>query len=400
MVPLSDLAGSYRGFQGGLYPNGASVRPPEHEAIGVDVARNQVLALDGQGRPDAAGGRIVLLSLGMSNTSIEFGRFLDLIGNDDAVNPRLTIVNGALGGQTADQYRDPGSTGWQWSVDQLARRNVTREQVQVAWVKVARAGFGSNTSDPLANFPEFAQALQGDIEVISRNLKINFPNIRIAYFSSRIRAYITPRGLSPEPTAYETGFAVRWAIGNQINGDPALNLDVAPWMSWGPYLWADGLVPRSDGLTYACSDLESDFTHPAAGAATKVAEQLKAFFTTDATAAPWFLKPATAPPAIASLTATPSAGGPGVRVQFAAAASDPDGVREYVWTFADGTYAYGPEPLKTFNVAGRYPVQLAVIDRAGNAARASIVVDVEGVPSPLPSAPRNLRLTIPPPGPM
>ena len=268
--------------------------------------------------------------------------------------------------------------------------------MQAAWVKVVLAGFGPNTSDPLANFPTFPQMLQADLETISRNLKTNFPNIRLAYFSSRIRAYVTPRGLSPEPTAYETGFAVRWAIGRQIGGAPDLDLGVAPWMSWGPYLWADGLVPRSDGLTYACSDLEADFVHPAAGASRKVADQLRAFFVTDPTTTPWFLKAASGPPVIETAAAVPAGGDPGVRVRFEAAASDPDGIREYVWNFGDGTSAFGPTPEKTFNVAGQYPVRLAVIDQRGNAAHGMVVVNVGTVTSTLPGAPRNLRILIPP----
>lgn len=396
VVPLSDLAGTYRGVQGGLYPGGFSVRPPGHEAVGLDLAQNQVRPLDAQGLPDATNGRIGLVSLGMSNTSMEFGSFLELVRADPALNPRLTVVNGALASQTADRWRDPGSDAWLWMFDQLARSNVARRQVQVAWVKVVLPGFGSNTTDPLANFPAFPQALQADLETISRNLKINFPNIRIAYFSSRIRAYVTPRGLSPEPTAFESAFAVRWAIANQIGGSPALGLDVAPWMSWGPYLWADGLAPRSDGLTYACSDLESDFTHPSSTGSRKVADQLKAFFMTDPTATPWYLKTAANPPAIESVTASPPAGAPGVRVHFAATASDSDGVREYVWTFGDGTYAYGPSPEKTFNVAGRYPVHLTVLDATGNASHQALTVDVGDVPTGLPGAVRNLRLTRPP----
>ncbi len=43
-------------------------------------------------------------------------------------------------------------------------------------------------------------------------------------------------------------------IENQINGagnlnfDPAKGQAVAPWLSWGPYQWADGVNPRSDGF--------------------------------------------------------------------------------------------------------------------------------------------------------
>lgn len=390
-VPLTDLAGTYRGFQGGLYPNGATVRPAAHEAVGVALAEQDIRPLDAQGRPDP-NGRIVLMSLGMSNTATEFGRFVDRIRTDPVRNPRLLVVNGALSSQTADRWRDPASPAWQAAFDQIQRAGATRDQVQVAWVKVVLAGFGENTQDPLSNFPEFPQALQADLETISRNLKTNFPNIRIVYFSSRIRAYTTPRGLSPEPTAYETGFAVRWAIERQIQNAPQLSPNVAPWMSWGPYLWADGLTPRSDGLTYQCSDLESDFVHPATGASTKVSDQLKAFFMTDPTAAPWFLKPAAGAPAISSVSASSPGGSPGVTIQFSASASDPDGIREYVWTFGDGTYAYGPSPSKTFHVPGRYPVRLAVADQDGNTALHTISISVGDETPTAPGVPRNLRI--------
>jgi hypothetical protein len=396
-VPLSDLAGTYRGVEGGLYPNGMTIRPALHESVGLDLAQNHIRPLDATGAPSAAG-RIGLVSLGMSNTSTEFGQFLELIRNESALNPRLVVVNGAMSSQTADRWRDPNSPSWQWMFSQLAQRQITAQQVQVAWVKVVLAGFGTNTQNPLDNFPAFPQALQADLETISRNLKTNFPNIRIVYFSSRIRAYTTPRGLSPEPTAYETGFAVRWAIARQIGGAPELGPSVAPWMSWGPYLWADGMAPRSDGLTYSCADLEADFTHPSPSGSRKVAEQLRAFFLSDPTATPWFLKAASGPPRIDSMTASPPGGLPGVRVSFAAAASDPDGVREYVWTFGDGTYAYGPTPGKTFNVPGRYPVHLTVLDNLGNASQLTTIVAV-GDTSELPGAPRNFRVTRPPGGP-
>lgn len=390
-VPLSDLAGEYRGVRGGLYPDGASLRPAGHEATGIDLGQNHVRPLNAEGFPDSVNGRIVLVSLGMSNTTMEFSRFVQSARSDPAKNPRLTVVDGAQSSQTADRWLDPGSTAWQWLFSQLSLNGVTRQQVQAAWVKVVLPGSGPNGQEPSANFPTFPQMLQADLEIIARNLKVNFPNIKIAYFSSRIRAYVDTPALSPEPTAYETAFAVRWAIEKQIAGDSSLGLNVAPWMSWGPYLWADGLTPRSDGLTYACSDLESDFVHPSASGAQKVADQLKAFFLTDPTATPWFVKPPVDPPVIRTATATPSSGDPGVRVQFAASADDADGVREYTWTFGDGTFAFGATPQKTFNIPGRYPVRLAVVDRAGNVTLTTVTVNVGGVPEP----PRNLRVIRP-----
>jgi hypothetical protein len=91
---------------------------------------------------------------------------------------------------------------------------------------------------------------------------------------------------------------VKWLIEKQIQGDPELNDDPArgavkaPWMAWGPYLWADGMRARSDGLSYAPSDVGEDGTHPSGAGVRKVAEQLLDLFKTDTTARTWFLRPA------------------------------------------------------------------------------------------------------------
>ena len=43
---------------------------------------------------------------------------------------------------------------------------------------------------------------------------------------------------------------MKWLIEDQINGTSELNYDPnagevnAPWVAWGPYLWADGTTGR------------------------------------------------------------------------------------------------------------------------------------------------------------
>lgn len=64
---------------------------------------------------------------------------------------------------------------------------------------------------------------------------------------------------------------MKWLVQAQINQrrtgqiDPhAGDLDaasVAPWIACGPYLWTDGLNPRSDGHTWTRADFEEDGTH-------------------------------------------------------------------------------------------------------------------------------------------
>jgi len=296
LTPITDFGAgeTYLGFEGGLYPGEANVRPAAHDAAGL--ARAQAIQpLDANGNPDP-NGSYVLVSIGMSNTNQEFGNsFVPLANADPDKDPNLVIVNGAQGGQSARVIVDPNAAFWSTIEDRLASNGVTPEQVVVAWVKQANQ---ANNADEAA----YRTELQGDLEEIARILKDKYPNIQLAYYSSRIYAGYADTDLNPEPYAYDSGFTVKWAIEKQIDGDPSLNVDdgTAPWLSWGPYMWADGMIPRGDGLTWACDELAGDGTHPSNLGTDKVANLLLDFFKTDTTAREWYLtSPGAAPDTIA-----------------------------------------------------------------------------------------------------
>lgn len=290
------------GFRGGLYPDGANERPPEHERAGL-LAAQRIQPLDEAGWP-AANGQIVMVSVGMSNTNSEFGAFQEMIHRNPAVNPRLTTVNGAQGGRVADRWSDPNDSPWPELDSRLERSGVAPQQVQVAWMKQTLTRGG--------DFPEKAAALEEHLEAIVVNLKTRYPNLQIVYLSSRTRSYTYWRGLSPEPVAFETGFAVKWLVERQINGDPALNFDpargeaTAPYLSWGPYLWIDGQNPRADGRTWTQAEMTQDCTHPSTSGNQIAAEMLYDFFSTDTTAVSWFLADQASPPTPPARAAPPS----------------------------------------------------------------------------------------------
>jgi PKD repeat protein len=265
-------------------------------------------------------------------------------------------------------------------VDQRLRQfGVTPAQVEVAWVKEADAQpvrFG--------DFPNHAQHLQSELAAIARNLVIRYPSIKIAYYSSRTHAYTNDRnGLNPEPFAYESGFSTKWLIEDQLNGNPDLNYDpnqgrvVAPYLSWGPYLWADD-SSRSDGFTWNLEDVQSDFTHPSPSGVQKVADQLLAFFKTDPTATPWFLRSAViGEPPVVIASADPASGSAPLTVNFSADAYDPDGtIMDLVWTFDDGTFSDDQNPTKIFPAPGNYNAHVTVTDNDGNAVTQTVSVTV------------------------
>jgi (2Fe-2S) ferredoxin len=285
LIPLNDLgAGTYNGAQGGLYSGGSNLRPATHETAGIGQAL-AVRPLDANGQP-GANGKIVLLSIGMSNTTQEFSTFKPLADADPRKNPNLVVVDGAQGGRDAIDWSDPNSTTWTTANTRLTQAGVNPQQVQVVWLKEQLRG------DELFNFPADVNRLRDALRDIVRIAKTKYPNLRVAYISSR--SYGGYSTLTRGNGAYENGFAVKWLVADQINGDPLLaytgSNPPAPWIAWGPYFWADGLTPRSDGLTWACSDFNDDGIHPsAASGRPKVANILLNFFKTDSTARLWFL---------------------------------------------------------------------------------------------------------------
>ena len=285
---LTDLGkGTYQGEQGGLYPGGENVPPAEHLRAGLKIAA-EIAPLDREGR-QSADGKIVLLTIGVSNTTMESQTFIKLAAEDKDLNPRLALVDGAQGGQAADVAAKPDTNYWKVVDLRLQNAGVTANQVQALWIKETYPG-------PTAPFPAEAKKLQGYLVDILHVCQGRFPNVKIAYLSSRIYAGYSLRPANPEPFAYEFGFSVKWLIANQIAGKPELNSDPAkgpvrsPWLAWGPYLWADGVKGRKDGLVWRREDMADDGMHPSPLGREKVAKMLLGFLKKDPTARPWFVK--------------------------------------------------------------------------------------------------------------
>lgn len=282
LVPLTELSGDYHGRDGGLYGGGKNEVPVAQQALATK-ALSEIKPLDASGNPDASG-KIVMISLGMSNTTMEFSRFVQLATADPRKAENVTIVDGAQGAQTARVWADPGARAWSVVEERLKQAGVTGAQVQVIWIKQANAGPRDGTDTEM-------KRLQDDMEKIVLNVKQKYPHARLAFLSSRIYAGYAQTGLNPEPYAYEGAFAMRGLIQKQMSGDVALMVDKAPVLLWGPYLWGAGATPRkADGLIWTPEDFAGDGTHPGPTGREKVAKLLLDFFTRDANAKPWFLK--------------------------------------------------------------------------------------------------------------
>jgi hypothetical protein len=307
-IPISELGTQlYLGsFPGGLYGHGSNQVPPAHLKAGLSHAA-AVRPLDAAGRPDPAG-RYVLLSIGMSNTTQEFWgsnpraaatswSFAGQAAADGTVNhTALAIVDGAAGGQDAKTWISPSAPNYDRVRDeQLAPLGLGEAQVQAIWLKQADIQPTVALPKPNADAYNLEKALGN----IVRACKVRYPNLQVAFLSSRIYAGYAATALNPEPYAYESGFSVQRLVDAQadqtagggvdpIAGDLDHDGGAAPWIGWGPYLWADGANARFDGLVWLPADLESDGTHPSRSGQQKVGRLLLTFFLQSPFSRTWF----------------------------------------------------------------------------------------------------------------
>jgi hypothetical protein len=288
LTPLTDLGtGTYKGEQGGLYAGGKNEPPKDHVDAGVKIART-IVPLDAEGHK-SANGKIVMMSIGFSNPSIEFPAFQKAVAADPDINPKLLTINGCVGSRASAEQADPQSRYWPEVAGRLKSAGATAAQVQILWIKEVIPG-------AMSPFPTDAKKLSENLTATLHNVHEKFPNVKLAYLESRTYGGWTELGGSPEPGAYETGFAVKWVVTGQIAGKPELNYDpakgavVAPWIEWGPYFWTDGVKPRKDGLVWLREDTREDGLHPSEKGTAKTSAMLMKFFKTDATTKGWFLK--------------------------------------------------------------------------------------------------------------
>jgi hypothetical protein len=290
LKPLTEMTAQdkYKGEDGGLYGGGKN-EPPEAQRAAAKKETAKITPRDAEGNPSKEG-KIVLISISMSNATQEFSAFKKLADADADKSPSVVVVDCAQGGQAMAEWAPPAAKPWDEAERRLKAARVSNQQVQVAWIKLANKG-------PRGDLAEHGKKLQQDTTAVLQNAKARFPNLRVVYLGSRIYAGYANNPLNPEPYAYESAFVVRWLIRDQIDGAAALNYGASretvktPLLLWGPYLWADGTTPRKgDNLIYERKDLASDGTHPSESGQQKVAGQLLKFFKTDPQARTWFVK--------------------------------------------------------------------------------------------------------------
>lgn len=306
LVPLNDLGSApYRlGYFGGLYDEGSNRMPPDHLAAGLAFA-DRVKPIDG---------KIGFLIVGMGDTArvacapyrnfeCEKGSFMSMVHASKRVNPAIVVVNAAFEDYQSVIVSGNGQalfdTMSHWI---LGPAGINDAQVQVAWLQIS----SDHPNLSIIRQAGDAYYVKGATGNILRALKARYLNLQIAYLSSRPYGGYSSNAWNTEPFAYETGLSVRWVVLEQIaqvrysgpstdsrTGPVSYLRGEVPWIAWGPYFWANGMNPRSDGLRWDPEDYEASGEFLSERGAHKAALMLFDFLSTEPTARKWFLAPGT-----------------------------------------------------------------------------------------------------------
>lgn len=245
-----------------LYPSIFVPRTAQEQSAGLAAANS------------IPSGRTVLLSIGMSNAKGLWDRFVRDAEADPLKRADLEVVNGAQSGGATSGWATPGAEKTWGELDEsLSNAGVTRNDVSVIWFVTHNAVSHQTVED-------YATGLERDARDALDLFAIEFPNLKIVWLQPMIYAgYSTASGNS-EPHAYESGAVVQRLLVGQ---------NWPFFVGYGPYTWADGVVPRDDGLTWLCSDFKEDGNHPEIGAKTKHSDMLLQFFHEDSVASIGYL---------------------------------------------------------------------------------------------------------------
>jgi len=295
LPPINELGSEkFMGKTGGLYPGGSNEMPESFYNDAITMAES-IAPLSSNGNPDE-NGKIGMISIGASTVAM-FGKSVEsLIYNVPGINNNLTFVNGGVGGQDLNKIADQNGRYWSKVDQEVINAGLTNEQIQVMWFQ----------EDDLRNttsaFPERADMLVESFIWHIQQMKKRYPNLKLLYLTGRHTTDYMPAKAKEkhrEPRAYLNGWACKWVIEEQINGNKELTYmgedAKSPLILWGPYFWTQGDITRKDGYSFTPDMVKTDGVHPNTLGEIKVANDLLDFWKADPVSSIWL----TGEPAIA-----------------------------------------------------------------------------------------------------
>ncbi|MBK6292316.1 MAG: hypothetical protein IPF59_11325 [Ignavibacteria bacterium] len=294
-IPLTQMTSeTWNGVLGGLYPGGSNLRPFEHDQL-LQEHSLDVKACRPNGMIDNVDGKIVVLGIGASNAWSAFNSMELLSSTDTLRNRSVRFLNVAQRGLGLQNVASVASEYWTEVASAVTSGGYSSAQVQVAWVMLD----DSENTDTV--FPRAAQDLADQLYELCKTVKVKFPSVKFIYLSSRpYSGYIDPTETTlgmglVAPRDYIHGWAVKLLIERQINerdGYAFSGMHASlPALVWSSYLWADGTTANSNGLSWECSDFESDGYSLTVSGSVKAGRSLHASFAQDQLSKGWFTSP-------------------------------------------------------------------------------------------------------------
>lgn len=290
LPPLDELGtGKYQGYTGGLYPDGSNQMPPAFYNDAIEFAKS-IQPLDADGKPDADG-KIGLVTIGASTVAMFSEGLQSQIYNVAGLNKEIVFVNGGVGGQDLNKIYDQAAKYWVAVEGRVKSAGLTNEQVQIVWFQE------DDLRDQSSAFPDRAENLADAFTYAIQKLKVRYPNLKFVYLTARHTTLWMPADAKDkhrEPRAYLNGWATKFIIERQINGDAELAYKgdkvKAPMIIWGPYFWTQGDKARKDGYNFSKDLVTGDGIHPNEAGKIKVAKDILDFWKNDAVSQLWFLE--------------------------------------------------------------------------------------------------------------
>lgn len=243
-APWDDIsAGPHLGEPRGLWKPGSNDRPAKHEEVLRHLAS----------RISPIGGKIGLVSMGMSGGKLVSDAFAPLLALEPHLHPALTFVNGCVNGRDCADLASVTNPYWSTELPSLLAGKLAANQVQAVMLFSGR-------QVPTPIFPASIPVVAAELAAAVQNVKLFYPNVQLLFFTSTTYGGYADLALSvpPEPHNLEQAAHHREMLLMQLGGslacDPRAGSVVAPGLTWGPYTWCDGATQHpTTGLTWKCN---------------------------------------------------------------------------------------------------------------------------------------------------
>jgi hypothetical protein len=207
-----------------------------------------------------------MAGLGMSNAKQQFAALMNAYRLKYGRKRPMTTVNLGTGNWDLRMMVEEEDEYEQLLLNTLVKKKATAKQIQIA---VFKNSIRFQEQDYPADVNQYVEYMERYRKFLIRV----FPNLKLLFVLFPVYSgYASGSAPRHEPFVFREGLAVNEFVRRHYG-------EVEPWIGFGPYYWANGLVPRADDLIWKCEHfITRDGVHPSALGLEKTTEMLMRFF--------------------------------------------------------------------------------------------------------------------------